>query len=102
LELVHDDRKIRVKTGKSRFVDALEVMPSPPDVVKLTLDARKMSHPPRSLVDCVPLETGESIINYKPENFASTIRCATLWIHGDSDTLVSVTESKTSMLTLKA
>lgn len=75
LELLHKDRKIRVKTGKSRFVDALEVMPSPPDVVELTLEARKMSHPPRSLIDRVPLETGESIINYKPENFASTIRC---------------------------
>ena len=94
LKRIEKDRENRVLTGKSEFLDShTEIVPSPPEVIDHVLRNRKEFPPPKGPISKVSMETAESIMEHRPENDVDKISCPTLWIHGDADTLVPVTES---------
>jgi len=94
LKLIDEDQKRRVVTGESIFLDShTEIVPSPPKIIEHVRLAREKFPPPRGPVAQVSIETAESIINYKPEDFVSLISCPMLLVHGEKDDLVPWTES---------
>lgn len=91
---IEKDRNRRVLSGKSHYIDMLEMMQAPPDIRKFVHEARRLFPPPKGPVVHVPLQTAESILEHKPENIVHEISPSpALFIHGDSDNLVPDRES---------
>ncbi len=84
---IEEDRKRRVLTGKSEYVDALEILiPTP-------AEERFYSGPLSQLKSELPLETAEDIMHYKPEAVVHLIAPRPLLLVGaELDYLVGVEE----------
>jgi hypothetical protein len=86
------DRSQRVRTGQSERVDPLDIMvPDPGSQAFLVAVAQEF---PQIKCD-LPLETADALIEYSPEAVVERIAPRpVLFIHGDSDRLVPVEESR--------
>ncbi len=88
-----EDRENRVTTGKSRYVEPHEIMVPDPRTRATHVEILKQ-FPERKCE--LPLETGEAVINFKPEQVVDRISPrAIMFIHAGDDALVPVDESRT-------
>lgn len=86
------DRKERVLIGKSRYVEPYEIMLADPKTRETHVQVLK-EFPERKCQ--LPLETGEAVISFKPEEMVPKISPrAIMFIHAGDDDLVPVDESR--------
>jgi fermentation-respiration switch protein FrsA (DUF1100 family) len=86
------DRRQRVRTGKSEMVPSDEIMVPDPRTDKEHTQSDKIMTWRFQL----PLETGEAIIDFKPEDYAARIAPRpVLFIHCDKDILIPLDEAYT-------
>jgi hypothetical protein len=90
LKTLEEDRLNRALTGKSRSVHPLEIVLAPPDAAEI-FNGFAEKFPERKCQ--IPLETGESILNYKPESVVHNIAPRPiLFFAADGDTMSVVDE----------
>lgn len=86
LRQLEEDWKERVLTGQSRMVDRLELMLTDPETAA---EANKVLQQFPSSCTHLPLETGQAVIDYHPEEVAAKIAPRpVLFIVADKDVLV--------------
>jgi dienelactone hydrolase len=92
LKVLDKDRVDRVLTGKSRALDMTEIILPDPAAKR---EASGMSTEVRSTAMLMTLESGEAIVNYRPETVVDRISPrAAMWICAANDTLVPVDEAR--------
>lgn len=92
-ERLKKDRVQRALTGKSEYVPSDEIMPPDPR----TDSEHKKSDKLMSWRFQLPLETGEAIIDFKPEDMVSRIAPRPImFIHCDRDILIPLEEAFTA------
>ncbi len=92
LKTLAEDRKNRVMTGKSRYVEPHEIMV--PDPRTLATHAEILKQFPERKCE-LPLETGEAVMDFKPEEVVDRVSPrAIMFIHAGDDALVPVEESR--------
>jgi len=85
LKRLEDDRRTRVMTGKSQYVDRDEVMVPDPETERFHAENLKAGHDAKTKL---PLESAEAILEFRPESIVDSISPrAILFIFADNDTL---------------
>ncbi|UCG82081.1 MAG: alpha/beta hydrolase [Dehalococcoidia bacterium] len=94
LQLIDDDRRNRIRGGKSRRMSAFDVVPPEPSI-KEAMDAVAKEGLYSFAEDEVSLESVEAIIEYSPQDVVAQISPRPiLFIHAGTDNLVSSEESE--------
>jgi hypothetical protein len=94
LKTLEEDRLNRALTGKSRSVHPLEIVLAPPDAAEIFNEFAE-KFPERKCQ--LPLETGESILSYKPESVVQTIAPRPILFFATGGDTMSVVDECLSM-----
>ena len=93
LKTIEEDRKNRVLTGQSRYVDPAEILMPPPEDVKKHGETRK-KYLQKWGIKGYTLENPDAMLDYKPEDVVERISPRPiLFIHTDMDAVVPPEES---------
>ncbi len=92
LKQLEEDRVARVMTGKSRCVDATEIVLPPPDVLEHYKERRGRGRPGEW---SRPLESADSILALRPEDVVAQLSpTAVLLCHGANDHLTALEDAQ--------